>query len=131
VGSKPYNTVELWRSALQTVELHDGVISATIAKDVLQRLNLVEPTDAGLIGFMISTDESRVAVVFKELADGRVELSFRSKPGYDVSQIALSLGGGGHKQASGATIAGPVDAARARVLPLLHEVVGQGALVIR
>lgn len=131
VGSKPYNTVELWRSALQTVELHDGVISATISKDVLQRLKLVEPTDAGLIGFMISTDESRVAVVFKELADGRVELSFRSKPGYDVSQVALSLGGGGHKQASGATIAGPIEAARARVLPLLHEVVGQGALVIR
>jgi phosphoesterase RecJ-like protein len=131
VGSKPYNTIELWRSALQTVELKDGVVSANITQDVLGRLNLVEPTDAGLISFMISTDESRVAVVFKELADGRVELSFRSKPGYDVSQVALSLGGGGHKQASGATIAGPLEAARERVLPLLHEVVGQGALVIQ
>lgn len=131
VSSTPYNTVELWRSALQTVALEDGVISATITQDSLKQLKLVEPTDAGLIGFMISTDESRVAVVFKELADGRVELSFRSKPGFDVSQVALSLGGGGHKQASGATIAGPIEAARALVLPLLREVVRQGALVIR
>jgi phosphoesterase RecJ-like protein len=131
VGSTPYSTVELWRNALQTIELHEGVISATITQETLKKVNLVEPTDAGLISFMISTNESRVAVVFKELADGRVELSFRSKPGYDVATMALSLGGGGHKQASGATISGPLEAAKERVMPLLHEVIGQGVLASR
>ena len=130
VGSTPYSTVELWRTALQTVALQDGIISATITQDTLKKVNLPEPTDAGLISFLISTNESRVAVVFKEVADGRIELSFRSKPGYDVSQVALALGGGGHKQASGATIAGPLEAASARVMLMLREVVGQGVVAL-
>lgn len=130
MGSTPYSTVELWKAALQTVALQDGIISATITQDTLKKVNLPEPTDAGLVSFLISTNESRVAVVFKEVADGRIELSFRCKPGYDVSQLALSLGGGGHKQASGATVAGPLEAAVARVMPMLHEVIGQGALAL-
>jgi phosphoesterase RecJ-like protein len=36
-----------------------------------------------------------------------------------VSQIALSLGGGGHVLASGCTIDGPVEAAVERVIELL------------
>jgi phosphoesterase RecJ-like protein len=131
VGSTPYSTIELWRNALQTIDLQGGIISATITQETLKKVKLVEPTDAGLISFMISTNESRVAVVFKELADGRIEVSFRSKPGYDVSQLALSLGGGGHKQASGATITGTLEAARERVFPLLRQAVEQGALAIR
>lgn len=130
VSSTPYSTVELWRMALQTVALQDGIISATITQETLKKVNLPEPTDAGLISFLVSTNESRVAVVFKEIADGRVELSFRCKPGYDVSLVALALGGGGHKQASGATITGPLDAAAGRVMPMLHEVIGQGALAL-
>lgn len=130
VGSTPYTTVELWRTALQTVALEHGIISAVITQETLKKVNLPEPTDAGLISFLISTNESRVAVVFKEVADGRIELSFRSKPGYDVSQVALSLGGGGHKQASGATIDGPLEAATERVMPLLRQVVEQGVLAI-
>jgi len=43
-------------------------------------------------------------------------VGFRSRVGYDVSGIAARLGGGGHKQASGALIPGPLAAARERVL---------------
>ncbi len=43
------------------------------------------------------------AVVGVEELPGQLFLSFRSK-GYDVSQIALKLGGGGHKEAAGATV---------------------------
>ena len=50
----------------------------------------------------------------------------RSKPGYDISQMAFSVGGGGHKQAAGATIDGPVEAARERILPLLHKITVNG-----
>ena len=45
-------------------------------------------------------------------------------------RITVRFRGGGHKQASGATIDGPLDAAAARVMPMLREVVGQGALVL-
>ena len=71
----------------------------------------------------LSVKEAMVSAIFTETPEGQIELSFRSKPGYDVSKVAFSLGGGGHKQASGATIAGPLEVARARVLPLLDAVV--------
>jgi nanoRNase/pAp phosphatase (c-di-AMP/oligoRNAs hydrolase) len=38
-----------------------------------------------------------------------------------VSQVAITLGGGGHPAAAGCTVSGPMRDAVNRVLPLLHE----------
>jgi phosphoesterase RecJ-like protein len=119
----PYSTVQMWRSALETVELKDKVVSASLTQEGLRRAGLNQPSDSGgFIGFLISTNEARVAAVFKEQGNQTVEISLRSKPGYDVSGIAFELGGGGHKQASGATVAGTLDEVRARVLPMLRRI---------
>lgn len=128
--SKPYNTVELWREALPSVRLHDSIISAVVTRANLKKARLPEASDSGLAGFLIAVEEANIAVVFKETSEGRVELSFRSKPGFDVSGVAFGLGGGGHKQASGATINGSLDAAQARVMPLLEAAVKAGMPVV-
>ncbi len=130
LDSKSFSTIVLWRNALSTVALHGQVVTATITQADLKAANLNEMTDGGLVGLLVQVNEAMIAVVFKELEDGRVELSMRCKPGYDVSRVAFSVGGGGHKQAAGATIPGPLEAARERILPLLQEAVAQGTLVI-
>lgn len=130
LDSKSYSTIALWKNALATVELHGEVIEASITRDNLKAAGIIEMTDGGLVGLLNTVNEAMIAVVFKELEDGRVEISLRSKPGYDVAQVAFSIGGGGHKQASGATIPGPLDAARARVLPLLQQAAQSGQLSI-
>jgi len=43
-------------------------------------------------------------------------VSWRAKPGLDISPIALSFGGGGHPAASGADIAGSMDEVSQAVL---------------
>ena len=53
---------------------------------------IVKETDFGMI--MIETKEKTLAI------------SLRSRTDFDVSKIALALGGGGHKNAAGATIEG-------------------------
>jgi phosphoesterase RecJ-like protein len=68
-----------------------------------------------LINYPRSIAGVEVALVFMEQQDGSVKVSFRSKRA-DVSKLAETFGGGGHKLAAGATIAGPLDAARERVL---------------
>jgi phosphoesterase RecJ-like protein len=128
--STSYSTVELWKRSLPSTQLDGAVISADVTQADLRAARILEATDAGLVSFLNTVDEAMIAVVFKELPDGRVEISLRSKPGFDVGSVAFSLGGGGHKQASGATIAGPLEAAHQRVLPLLHDAVGAGKLVI-
>lgn len=127
---RSFSLVNLWKEALQTVTLKDGVIAAEITLDDYARSGTSSETDVGLAGFLIRVNEARISAVFREVEDGDITLSFRSKPGYDVGQVAFELGGGGHKQASGATIPGPMETAKDRVLPLLEEAARNGKLTI-
>lgn len=126
--TRPYTVVKVWQKVLTSIELDQGVISADITQDDLQVDGLDPDEEIGLVGWLRQVDEAMVAVVFTEQEDGTVKLSMRSKRGYDVAQVALSLGGGGHKQASGATVNGSLAAVRDRVMPLLIAAVQQGQL---
>ena len=42
-----------------------------------------------------------------------VKVSWRAQPGFDVSKMALSFGGGGHAAASGAEISGSLPEVQA------------------
>ncbi|MGQ9889258.1 MAG: DHH family phosphoesterase [Aggregatilineales bacterium] len=127
LNNKSYKMLLLWQRALASMTLHEQVIAASISQEDLRSTGLTNTADAGLSSFLVSVREAVIAVVFKELEDGRVELSMRSKPGYDVASVALGLGGGGHVQAAGATIDGPLPAARARVLALLQRAAQSGS----
>ncbi len=59
---------------------------------------------SGIINQLLSVENAKVAAVFIEKEDGKIDVGLRSRVGYDVSVIAARLGGGGHKQASGALI---------------------------
>ena len=125
--SRPYAELLLWRQVLPSLTLEGGVASAQIRVEDCRRAGLEAGADGDLPSLLRSTAEARVAVVFRELEDGRVSLSMRSKPPWDVARVAVALGGGGHAQAAGATIAGPLPAARERVLPLLHTAANGGS----
>ncbi len=57
-----------------------------------------------------------VALLFLELEDGDVKISFRSQGNISVNALARQYGGGGHEFASGARTEGPIDDAIARVV---------------
>jgi len=46
------------------------------------------------------------AVVYHDRSDGLREFSLRSLPGFDVSEVAKVMGGGGHENAAGFTVKG-------------------------
>jgi bifunctional oligoribonuclease and PAP phosphatase NrnA len=131
LSNRSYLAVMLWKHVFESVKLHKGgVIVAQVTRDDLKRVGLSETTDAGLVSFLAEVDEAMISAVFKETAEGQIELGIRCKPGYDVSKVAFALGGGGHKQAAGATIDGPLVEAKKRVLPLLKAAAKEGSLVI-
>lgn len=123
LNSTPYSTIAIWREALQHVSLEDGVIWVTLERARFQDENLLDATDGGLIGFLNTINEAKAAVSFRDTSDGQIKVGFRSKPGVDVGAVALQLGGGGHKQASGVTLAGTMEAVCAQVLPLVKAAV--------
>lgn len=125
----PFADIQLWAAVLPTVRLDEGVIWIVIDQATRQQVPASERADSGLVSFLLSAEEACIAAIFREKVDGRIELSLRAVPGYNVSKVAVALGGGGHILASGATIDGPLDAVLERVLPLLRAAVEEGQVV--
>jgi phosphoesterase RecJ-like protein len=55
-------------------------------------------------------------MIFVEQPDCKVKVSWRARPGYDISKVAMSFGGGGHPAASGAEILGTLEEVQVNVL---------------
>lgn len=121
LNNKSYRAILLWQRVLHTVALEDGIISAVVRKADWQAAGYQDETDAGLVSYLIATDEAKIAIVYKETADGSIDLSMRAKPGCDVATVAVALGGGGHKQAAGANIVGELEQVMTQVQPMLRR----------
>ncbi|HZP37004.1 MAG TPA: bifunctional oligoribonuclease/PAP phosphatase NrnA [Methylomirabilota bacterium] len=63
----------------------------------------------------------RVAVLLRAEADGKVKASLRGKGDVPVNRIAHRFGGGGHENAAGCTLPGPLPAAREAVLAAVRQ----------
>ena len=77
--------------------------------------------DADLVNLLSSID-SEIAVIFVEQKNEHVKISWRARPGIDVSKIALQFGGGGHAAAAGADIPGTLEAVQQKVLEATRAV---------
>jgi phosphoesterase RecJ-like protein len=81
----------------------------------------------GFVNYPRRIEGVEVGILFKELAEGCFRASLRSRGTVDVSAIARSFGGGGHRNASGATLDGTVAEVRAKILEqVLHALDGNG-----
>ena len=93
LNRRPFEEVTLWKRVMPSVNLEGGLISATITQADLLYARLKKMSDGGLVSYLVNVDQAKVSVIFKELSGGRVEVGFRSKPGYDVASLAFQLGG--------------------------------------
>ena len=126
LNRRSYKDVLLWKAAFPSIALNGGLIHAAITQADLRAAGLTEMTDGGLVNHLLAVDQAKVSVVFKALPGDEVEVGFRAKPGFDVAQLALRLGGGGHTLASGCTLSGTLAQAKAQVLPLARQVIAEG-----
>lgn len=110
----------LWRAALMQLQIEGGIAWTGIPLALRRQVGYAGNGDAGLVNFLVSADDADVAAVFVENEDGRIEVGLRAVPGFDVAQVALQLGGGGHALAAGCTIAGSLEEAQAQVLAALR-----------
>ena len=84
----------------------------------------VPPDTEDLINYPRAVAGVEIALVFIEQKDGGTKVSFRGKECHDVGKLAEQFGGGGHKMASGATVARPLAETRAAVLRAAVAAVG-------
>jgi len=125
LDSVTYQQMRGWGVALTRLQLDGELAWTTFSLAEKITLGIDDHDDLNLGNLLSRTAEARVIASFLEMRDGTVKISFRARTGYNVAALAKSLGGGGHRQAAGCSVSGPLDAAVARVLPLLREVLAK------
>ena len=103
-------------NVLQTIKTHyEGKIAImTILPDLL---NDPDENTEGFINYARSIEGVEIAILFRAIDERTVRISFRSHRA-DVSQVALTFGGGGHIRAAGCTIHDTLENAIEQVLPV-------------
>jgi phosphoesterase RecJ-like protein len=113
--------LRLMGRVLSSAQLDDGIIWGTIARETFKDTGTDVNETERLVEELRATDGIRVAVLFKELENGRVKVSLRSKDHVAVNRIAQTFGGGGHEKAAGCLIRGNLAEVQHRVLDELRR----------
>jgi len=117
--------LELLKRTLATLQVdREHAIAWVTLRDVdVQDTGADAEDREGLVEYPRRLDGVEVAILFRELADGRTKISVRSNGRVDVAEVARDFGGGGHPQAAGALVAEPLDVTRRRVVERVRRAV--------
>ncbi len=110
--SRPFAALQLLTVVLARAELDptaargEGLVSAYATLADLERYGQPPNVLESFMDVLRTTEEADVSCLVKPVAEGRWAVSLRSRGRTDVSQVAVALGGGGHKLAAGFTGSG-------------------------
>ena len=109
--------LRLTGTLLDSMELvGDGRVAILNLDDTILRKTGCAPDDLeGLINMPLSAEAIEAVVMFKAV-DGQLRVSLRSKGSVDVRVVAVSHGGGGHRNAAGFSISTPADGTRSLIV---------------
>lgn len=127
---KPLSTIQLWQVGLNKMKIDNGLIWTSISNEEREAVGHMSAGTAGLVNLMADVEQAAVGVVLLEVDDGTVRVGFRCRPPYNVSEVAMNLGGGGHALAAGCTLPGPLAKAESMVIALTKESLRQQEAVI-
>ncbi len=105
---KPFKSIKVFGLSLGNMNLiENGEVAWTyVSKDVLQSLLATGEDTEDIIDHLMRTKGVKIGVFFRD--DGNeTKVSLRSNSDFDVSKIAVTYGGGGHKRAAGINIKSP------------------------
>ncbi|WP_437224891.1 DHH family phosphoesterase [Planctomicrobium sp. SH661] len=112
------------RSSLARLKLHSVVLGrvalscgSRVAHTIVTRQDFIDtgalPTDTEeLVNECLTIEGTEAAFILVEQPDGRVKGSLRSRSRVSVAAVAEQFGGGGHRQAAGVMLPGPILSAQ-------------------
>jgi phosphoesterase RecJ-like protein len=117
-ANAPEGRPRLLAEALQTlvVEPEHGLAWVTVPPGALDRLGLTADDLDGVVEYPRSIAGVRMALLFREISQGRIKVSLRSVGDVNVAAFANAYGGGGHTKAAGLSLAGSLAEVQSKVL---------------
>ncbi len=122
-ATKPIGALRLLGVALTvlTPELGGRVGLIVLDRETVARTGAQQADFEGIVNYAKHLAGTDVGVLMREVEGADVKVSFRAEGAVDVDHVARRFGGGGHRNAAGARLPGPLAEARSRVLAALAE----------
>lgn len=126
-SSIPFETAKLLSLALQALKRDGSIAWTSVSQAMMRQTGADDEAAAEVTDYIANLGGFTVTALLKERRDGSVKISLRSTPGVDVSAVAQQFGGGGHRQAAGATLQGPLEKAERQLLHVVKAAVSKTA----
>jgi phosphoesterase RecJ-like protein len=123
--SASMSKVLLLGAALNTLKREGRLAWLWVTHQDMVRTCAAEEDCEGIVNVAVGIAGVEVAAFLRELPEKRIRLSLRSKGKVNVAQISERLGGGGHGNASGCTLEGPLGRALEEILIELRPAVAE------
>lgn len=123
LNQRPASALAVWKEALTQAQTESGIVTTALSYDFMHSVHADESSTNGLSSWLAGLEGARISAVLRETSTGRVDISMRSTPEFNVAAVAKTLGGGGHPQAAGCLIAGPLPAARELLLNHMRQLI--------
>jgi phosphoesterase RecJ-like protein len=128
---RAFSTMKLWRTGMNKMQFDDGLVWTAISNEERHAAEFRSSSSVGLTNLLADVEEAVMAAVLMESDDGLVKVSLRCRPPYDVAEVAVEHGGGGHVLAAGCTLPGPLEEAEATLVRSCKEAIKRQAEAIR
>lgn len=117
----------LLKAMLENVQTFESgkIVLSHWSKNQLSKIRFQDGDQEGMINQLYYTETAAVVVLITERDDGMCKVSFRSKGGVNVADLARRLNpdGGGHVRAAGCLMPGGVPEVQAQILDVLLPIV--------
>ena len=121
------STMKLIGRILNGIEYYDNnsicVLSMTL--EMLKATGADYSESDGMVDYTLFSRDVKVGAFVKEMADGQVKVSLRSRDGINVAKIAAEFGGGGHFNAAGCTMQDDLDKVKTIIIEKLRNADGK------
>ena len=119
---KPYKTIKVFATGLNNINLieKDQILWTFVGRDAMEKNGATSEDTEDIADYMMRTNGVKVGIFFRE-DKSEIKVSLRSNVDFDVSKIAISMGGGGHKRAAGINIKKPLKEVQDLVLNTVTE----------
>lgn len=114
--NNPLSKVRLLGASLAALQIAGNLAWSWVTLADLERSQATPEDCEGIVGNLIAIEGIAAAFFLREQPDGQFRLSIRSKGDMNVARVAEAFHGGGHVNASGCTLSGPLQVAIDRVL---------------
>ena len=125
--TRPIAEMRFQGQVLSRLQLEDGVVWLTASPKDFEAAGLDPDGRTGLSNYLIQAEEAMVSAMIRQRPSGEIDVSMRAVPGFNVAEVAVEFGGGGHIPAAGFAVKDKtLDEVLAMLIPRLKIAVQNG-----